>query len=116
MRAPFDTDCDIYRGPTFGIPQALIVAGVPCRLVPEFYDPPTSEPFADRVAYMTLEAHEPHPADGSVLWPIITLDMETADQVAIPSGASINYRVVWVEIINFSTFPQYFRAHLATVP
>lgn len=111
-RGPFDTTVDIYRGPTYG---STFVGTCACRLVPEFYDPPTSEPFLDRTAYVTLDAILPEPPQGAVAWPIITLDMETASQFAIPSGGAINWRVIWVEIINFSTFPQYYRAHVAPI-
>jgi hypothetical protein len=113
-RLAFNNTCDRYFGP--GTPTPLVFRGTaPCRLVVESFDPITSEPGLDRVAYVTVDGFEPDPPDGSLVGSIVTLDMSTADYLAIPSGGPVNFRVIWVEVVNYLGNPQYYRAHVAAV-
>lgn len=112
-RAPFDTTADIFRGLTYG---NTFLATVDCHLVHEFYDPPQNLPEFWRTHYATMDAYLPLGPQGSLLYPILTLDMDSADVLAIPSGAAINWVVLWTEIITYSTFPVYYRVHLGPYP
>jgi len=112
MRAEFNTTCDLINGPSAASPGVVRESG-PCRFVAELYEVFETYPFDTRAGYLTLDFSIPNGPPDPGTGGLLTFDWGFADRVAIPSGATPLFTVLFVEVVNYLSHPVYYRAHLA---
>lgn len=111
MRAPYNTTCDLIYGPSGLVPFTVYASGN-CRLIPESIQAIQIAPLNLRYGYITLDFAMPNQASVSNVGDIFTTDYSFADLIAIPTGNSFNFRVLWVEIVTYLSHAPYFRAQV----
>lgn len=111
-RAPFDTTCDVWTGPNDPSPGVLLGTGA-CRFVPvdAIFQSGASSPNVK--GWVTMDFLIP---SGMFVAPFLTVDAGAANQIAIPSGTSPIYWIVWVERIDWQGQPIYYRASVVDLP
>ena len=112
MRKPFDTTCDVYKGPGTTTP-GLFVGTFPCRYVREDGIFAIGNGHVPIPAYMTIEGYTPV---GFWTVPFLGVDASLADQIAIPSGNVPMFWVIYTDVIVWHVQPAYYRAYLAFLP
>ena len=111
MRGPFNNTVDLVYGPSGLIPGAVYATG-PCRFVREDIEIPLLPPLTGRVAYVTLDFALPNQPGISGSFPVYSTDYDAADRIAIPSGESPQWLVLFVELVSPIGGVPYWRAHL----
>jgi hypothetical protein len=114
-RAPFDTSCDIYYGPG-GLSPGAKYATANCRFVPDTIEGPLLYPLTDRVAYITMDSVVPNQPSVSGTDENVSYDYDASDIIAIPSGGTPVYQVLFVERLAYRTHTPYVRAHVRLFP
>lgn len=112
MRGKFNNTVDVFKGPGSGDPGAF-VGTFPCRLVRE--DAISTDGLGAPVIswYITIDAYLPI---GSWTYPSFGLDASLADQLAIPSGTSPQFWVLYTDVVRWHALTPYFRSYLVLLP
>lgn len=112
MRGPFNTTVDVFCGP--GSPTPGVLRGTfNCRLVPAdgiFLVGVNSPP---RWGWVTLEGLMP---TGCFSAPELAMDQTLADLIAIPSGTTPQWYVLFSEEVFWRSQRIYWRANLVLLP
>lgn len=111
MRGKFNTTVDVFKGPGTGSPGEY-VGTFPCRLVREDAIETVGAGSPRIPFYLTIDAYSPA---GSWTVGSFGLDPSLADQIAIPSGTSVRFWVLYTDEIVWHS-PSYFRAYLVELP
>lgn len=112
MRAQFNTFCDVFYGPSspFGPPNALYLAAVPCRLVPQLRVFQDQFPFDLTGFWLTHNAPSFNgPATSSPWVPATFDDYNTADRLDVSGFTGGRLIVCRQEFINPFGRPSYWR-------
>lgn len=114
-RAPFNTTCDIVYGLHGAFPGVVRGSG-PCRLVAERVQIIKVKPLHYRLDYVTLDVLFPGEPVVSNVGGLYTVDYDAADLIAVPSGSTPKYQVMFVETVTYLSHPVYYRAHVRSYP
>jgi hypothetical protein len=112
MRKPYNTTCDIVKGPLSGDPFAF-VGTFACRKVFEDAILGTGVGCPEIDNYLTIDEYEPV---GAWTFPTFGMEPGLADQVAIPSESELLYWVLYTDRIVWKTHPPYWRSYLVSLP
>jgi len=111
-RKPFNTTCDIFKGPGTALPGSF-VGTFQCRYVVEdgiFAIGPGCPVIP---AYLTIQGYQPQ---GAWTYPYFGVDAALCDRIAIPSGYTPQYYCLYTDIIIWGPQVPYFRAYLVRLP
>lgn len=108
MRGVFNTSCDLFQGADALLPFSLI-GTFPCRLVTADAIFLVGQDSPTRFGYLTIQGTSPR---GAWVPPEVSTNIGIADLVAIPSGSSPQFQVLFTESVLWQAQPLYFRANL----
>jgi hypothetical protein len=111
-RKPFNTTCDIYKGPGTATP-GLFVGTFNCRYVVEDGIHAIGRGCPPIPAYITLEGYEPQ---GAWTSPWFGMDPSLCDRIAIPSGDSLRFWVLYTDIVIWHAQASYYRVYVVYLP
>lgn len=112
MRGKFNTTVDVYKGPGSGSP-GMFVGTFPCKLVRE--DAIATDGLGAPIIswYLTIDAYLPI---GSWSFPSFGLDTSLADRLAVPSGVSPQFWVLYTDVVRWHALTPYYRSYLVMLP
>jgi len=115
MKRPYNTSADFFFGPGTTTPGVFITTA-PCRLIANLHSEFQVSPYIYCEHYLTLDAYFPGQPQGVTIEPIVIFDKSTANEIALPSGGPINYRVLLVETVTPISGAPYYRCHIESKP
>jgi hypothetical protein len=112
MRSPFNTTCDIFKGPGSASPGSF-VGTFPCRYVREDGIFTVGNGSIRIPAYLTIEGYEP-----VGFWEPLFLGVNPylSDLIAVPSGTFPRFWIIYTDIIIWHAQAPYYRGYLAYLP
>lgn len=113
-RAKFDTTCDFIYGPSGALP-GIVWNSCDCRVVPLLTEIPSVLPLLLCSAYITIPGPPPNSPAVVSTPPIYTWNLDYADRIAVPSGSSANWLVLWTESIQWRRQALYYRARVQPI-
>lgn len=115
MKAAYNTTADFIDGPSTASP-GVVRFTAPVRVVLETQQLPQCQPLTMRVAYVTNETDQPRGPQVTVVGEVYTTDYGFADLIAVPSGGTAVFQVLFVELVVPDLLVSYYRAHVRYRP
>lgn len=112
MRRPFNTECDIYAGPSTLTPGAFR-GTYPCRLIPQSPIGTVGLGSVPLAHWLTIDGYQPRGAWTSHGF---GMDAGLSDQVTLPSGGLRRFWVLYSDKVIYGALTPYYRAYLADLP